>query len=295
MQDKNIIILVFCVLISILAGSAFVIFCSFDSRSFNGQLNKSYDWVKTKIEAVFGPPSGNINVAGGVRLEYRVDLSYLSEREQDNAIAGLRDLIGRRVFANGIIDPVVRFDSPDIIIVELPGATDTQKAIEWVGASPPSLRFLESRSAEETASIINSTSTLENPYFKETELTEKYLKNAALVFDATTEKPLVDVEFDSQGAVILEKVTERNVGKPLAVFLDGKSIVDTNGDGVIDESDLYAPLVAEKVSGGRINITGIASVQEAKTIVKRLDESILPISLGQPVRAEIVAPASGQN
>jgi len=101
------------------------------------------------------------------------------------------------------------------------------------------------------------------------------------------------MEFDEEGAKIFEQITERNVGKALAIYLDGFAIIDTSGDGQIDNSDLYAPNVNEKISGGKAVITGIAGTQEAKTLVKRFNEGALPVPLGEPISQQKIGPTLG--
>jgi len=103
----------------------------------------------------------------------------------------------------------------------------------------------------------------------------------------------VELEFDEEGAKIFEQITERNVGKALAIYLDGSAIIDTNGDGQIDASDLYAPNVNEKISGGKAVITGITSTQEAKTLAKRFNEGALPVPLGEPISQQKIGPTLG--
>jgi len=89
----------------------------------------------------------------------------------------------------------------------------------------------------------------------------------------------MELEFTSEGAIVFEKITERNVGKPLAIFLDGKSIIDTTGDGRITEEDLYAPTVQEKITGGQAIITGETSIEKARQIVSRLKSGALPVPI----------------
>jgi preprotein translocase subunit SecD len=79
----------------------------------------------------------------------------------------------------------------------------------------------------------------------------------------------------------------------MAIFLDGKSIIDTNGDGKIDGGDLYAPRVIQKISGGKAQITGIVNVKEAKVLIQRLNEGALPVPLGQPITQQKIGPTLG--
>jgi len=132
----------------------------------------------------------------------------------------------------------------------------------------------------------------ESPY-QETGLTGRYLKKASLSFDQTTYAPIVELQFNDEGAKLFEEITARNVGKTLAIFLDGQSIIDTNDDGKIDGNDLYAPRVNEKISGGKAIITGNMTVEEAKTLVQRLNQGALPVPLGDPIVQQKIGPTLG--
>ena len=261
-----------------------------------------------------------LDVKGGVELEYQADLSSIPQDQRSSVMSGVRDLIERRINVYGVAEPLIQISGTDRLIVDLPGVQDVQQAISWIGQTPW-LQFSEQRTQAETQKItdkikevqaavktaqdkktdvqaaINAVPdyqlALQNPYFKDTDLTGKYLKKATLTFNQTTGAPQVDLQFDDQGSKIFEDVTGRNVGKPLAIYLDGQSIIDTNGDGKIDNSDLYAPRVDEKISGGKAVITGITAVSEAKTLVARLNEGALPVPLGQPIRQQKIGPTLG--
>lgn len=277
--------------------------------------NRQIDAVNSKIPFSIGrivdkPFNLGLDVKGGVRLEYQADLSQVAEDQRAGVMEGVKDLIDRRINSYGVAEPQIQVSGANRLIVELPGIESVQQAIDWIGQTPW-LEFSEQRSEEETQKIIDKINevkdkpleemmqvedfelALQNPYFMPTELTGKYLEKATLSFDQNTNQPVVELRFDGEGAKIFEEVSERNVGKPLAIYLDGYSIIDTNDDGIIDQSDLYAPNVIQKISGGQAVITGISSVVEAKTLVKRLNEGALPVPLGDPISQQKIGPTLG--
>src|SRR3989338_4585117 len=243
-----------------------------------------------------------LDLQGGVNLIYQADLSTVPDKS--GAMAGLRDVIERRVNMFGVSEPVVQIQGQDRLLVELPGVTDVKQAIDMIGQTPY-LEFDEERTAEEAQQIIDKMKevqavqdeggditsienwelALQNPYYKPTELTGKYLTKANVIFDPTTYKPQIELRFNDEGAKIFEQITERNVNKSLAIFLDGASIIDTNGDGKIDVNDLYAPNVQEKISGGKAVITGDMSTQKANEIARRLNSGALPVKIGNSIWA----------
>jgi protein-export membrane protein SecD len=111
-----------------------------------------------------------------------------------------------------------------------------------------------------------------------TELKGEHLKTARYQVDPGIGIQ-IELDFISEGALIFEKITERNVGRPLAIFLDGMSIIDTTGDNKITEEDLYAPMIQEKITGGKAVITGETNIEKARQIAGRLKSGALPVPI----------------
>lgn len=283
--------------------------------SYPNYFNKGVDYLNKKAGWAFPhfwekPYILGLDLQGGVSLVYQADLSSVSDTT--GAMSGLRDIIERRVNMFGVSEPVVQIQGNDRLAVELPGVTDVKQAIEMIGQTPY-LEFDEQRTEEESqpildkieelrtaqeeggeiTSIENWQLALQNPYFKPTELTGKYLTKATVLFDQTTFKPQIELVFNDEGAKIFEEITARNIQKPIAIFLDGASIIDTNGDGKVDVNDLYAPVVQDKITGGKAVITGDISTQTANTISSRLNSGALPVKIGAPISQETVGPTLG--
>jgi len=101
--------------------------------------------------------------------------------------------------------------------------------------------------------------------FKLTLLTGKNLKQAAVIFDQNTQEPQVSLQFDDEGKKMFKEITERNVGKRLAIFLDGEPIT--------------VPVVQTIIADGRAVITGSGDIAEAKELAKRLNAGALPVPI----------------
>ncbi|OGL73481.1 protein-export membrane protein SecD [Candidatus Uhrbacteria bacterium RIFCSPHIGHO2_02_FULL_57_19] len=101
--------------------------------------------------------------------------------------------------------------------------------------------------------------------WKNTALSGKQLKRAGVSFDPNTNEAEVSLQFDAEGAKLFSEITERNVGKPVAIFLDGAPIT--------------VPRVTEKITGGQAVITGNFSVQDAKLLAQRLNAGALPVPI----------------
>ncbi len=254
-----------------------------------------------------------LDLQGGSHLLYEADLSQVDPKDYDSAMEGLRDVIERRVNLFGVTEPVVQIQKAAgnfRLIVELAGIKDVSEAIKMIGETPY-LEFLEQRTPEETQKILDKRKELEgkkieeysevedweiafeNPYFKPTQLTGKYLEKAQVSFDPTTSQPQIQLQFNREGAELFEKITERNIEKPLAIFLDGASIVDTDGDGKITLNDLYAPIVQGKITGGQAVITGELNINKAKEIAQRLNAGALPVPI-ELISQQTVGPILGK-
>ena len=84
-------------------------------------------------------------------------------------------------------------------------------------------------------------------------------------FDPTTNNPIILLQFDGEGAEIFEQLTEENTGKVLAIYIDGVPI--------------STPVVQEKISGGKANISGDFTVEEAKELARNLNAGALPVPI----------------
>jgi protein-export membrane protein SecD len=283
--------------------------------SYPNYFNKGVSFINSKLSWTLPqfpekPFVLGLDLQGGVSLVYQADLSQTADKT--TAMSGLRDVIERRVNMFGVSEPVVEIQGQDRLSVELPGVTNVQQAIQMIGETPY-LEFDEQRTADETKAITDKIKelqdvqakkgditkvanwqlALENAYFKPTDLTGKYLTKATVLFDQTTYKPQIQLQFNDAGAKIFEDITARNIKKPIAILLDGASIIDTNGDGKIDNQDSYAPIVQDKITGGRAVITGDMSDQTATSIASRLNSGALPVKIGSPISQETVGPTLG--
>ncbi len=118
-----------------------------------------------------------------------------------------------------------------------------------------------------------------NDGWKNTELTGRNLKRATVQFSQQDNSPQVSLEFDDAGAKMFEEVTGRNVGKPVAIYLDGYAI--------------STPNVNEKITGGKAVIQGSFTVTEARDLAKRLNAGALPLPISL-VNQQTVGATLGQ-
>lgn len=113
-----------------------------------------------------------------------------------------------------------------------------------------------------TESTVTTQFTVE---YENTELTGKYLNQASVSFDPNTGLPEIVLDFDSEGKDLFGTLTEENVGKTIAIYLDG--------------SPISTPVVNEPIKDGSAVISGDFSLDEAKQLVRRLNAGALPVPI----------------
>jgi protein-export membrane protein SecD len=214
-----------------------------------------------------------LDLQGGTHLVYEANLSEIDQGEKQASMDGIRDVIERRVNLFGVTEPVIQINKVKDsfrLIVELPGVKDVHEAISMIGATPY-LEFKEQRTEIDMENILrkqeegDEEALMTDPYFKSTELTGRFLKKAQLEFEQTTNQAMVSLEFNKEGGDLFAELTKNNIGKTLAIYLDGAPI--------------SIPRVQEEISGGRAQISGNFTLDEAKQLAQRLNAGALPVPI----------------
>ena len=349
---------------------------------FGGAYNKAVKNYGLNLPLVKDVPFKlGLDLMGGSQLTYKADISKVASGDVATAVEGARDVIERRVNADGVSEPLVQVNRTSSgeyrILVELPGVKDISSAIKKIGETP----LLEFKEQASTSTISTEAQKAVDDYNKQaqtkaadnlgklikggdftaiakavsedkataakggdlgwlqtgdkslnqplvasvaklkkgqmapdlvkteegfnivklidkrdtkvdgktvaeydvarilvavkvpptpdqwqnTKLTGSNLTRASVQFDPNSNAPQVSLEFDADGAKLFEEITARNVGKPVAIFLDGYPI--------------SVPNVNEKISGGKAVISGKFNVTEAKDLAKRLNAGALPVPI----------------
>ena len=211
-----------------------------------------------------------LDLKGGSHLIYRADVSKVAPDEVSSAMASLRDVIERRVNLFGVSEPIVQVEESSIVtgrkeerlIVELPGVTDVNEAVRIIGRTP-TLEFKLVKKDTDLAALASTSLEAFFSSFEETGLTGKFLERAVVEFDGTSGAPAVSVQFNQEGKTLFGKITEENVGRNLAIFLDGRVI--------------SAPVIREQIPDGKAQISGGFTPEEAKNLVRDLNYGALPL------------------
>lgn len=212
-----------------------------------------------------------LDLAGGTSITYKADMSNVPKNQISQALESAKVIIEKRINLFGVSEPLVQtanVNGEGRIIVELPNVNiDQAKRIIGTTAS---LSFWESQSTE-SAQVTSSSAyplgileTLGQNAIK-TDLGGRDLQETNVTFDSNTGKPQVQLSFTSEGSKKFADITNRNVGKIVAIVLD---------DRVIE-----APRVNTPILNGNAVITGGFTTEQAKDLSTQLNAGALPVSL----------------
>jgi len=201
-----------------------------------------------------------LDLQGGTQLVLKAEVENVPEQDRAAAMDSARAVISRRVDLYGISESVVQISRAGQeyrMIVELPGVTDSQQALQLVGQTAE-MEFRESGGeseslAEEVMAMVG------------TGLTGKDLERAQVEFDQESGQPVVGLVFTPEGKEKFSEITKRNIGKRVGIFLDRQL--------------LTAPVVQTPIVDGRAVISGGFTTVEAKQLVVNLNAGALPVGL----------------
>ncbi len=194
-----------------------------------------------------------LDLQGGVQITYKADLKNIEKNSREQALDSLVEVINRRVDALGVSEPNIQSttftDGNNGIIVELPGVNNVNQALEVIGKTA-NLDFREilSEQAQE---------------WEKTELAGKHLKTAQVTFPENSSEPQISISFNNEGKKLFSEITERNIQKPLAIFLDDQLV--------------SAPTVQGKITAGQAVITGDFTIESAHELAIQLNAGALPV------------------
>lgn len=202
-----------------------------------------------------------LDLQGGVHVVLGADMSKINPGDRGTALESARRVIERRVNFYGVAEANIQTSKVGEdyrVIVELPGVTDVAQALGVIGQTAQlDFRELPVKANEATPSAFRAED------FSKTDLTGADLTKAYASFDQSTGAPEVSLEFSQEGGRKFEEITKRNVGKPLAIFLD--NVV------------LSSPRVDEPISGGKAVIRGQFTLDEVKALAIQLNAGALPV------------------
>jgi len=236
---------------------------------------------------------------GGIWKVQLVLDSKETENIKKRAIDQALEIIRNRIDQFGVSEPEITLHGTDQILVQLPGIRDAQRAINLIGQTallefklldeegntdealkgniPAGDIILYQRSADPQTGAVRKV-----PYLlkEKTLMTGEFIKDARVALDSQFHEPYVAMEFTDIGAKLFEQITAQNVKKRLAIILD---------------NNVYsAPVIQERIAGGRAQITGRFTSDEAKDLAIVLRAGSLPAPV-KILEQRTVGPSLGED
>ncbi|MEQ1527456.1 MAG: protein translocase subunit SecD, partial [Gallionella sp.] len=197
--------------------------------------------------------------------EYTLSVTLKPEAEkriQDAAVQQNLMTLRNRVNELGVAEPVIQQQGADRVVVQLPGVQDTARAKDILGRTAT----LEVRMVDDTHQPSATTPAPPGTeMFKDREgnlvlvyktvvLTGERINDAQPGFDGQTNEPTVNLNLDGVGARKFKDASRENIGKRMAIILFEK------GKGEV----VTAPVIREEIGGGRVQISGSMTTEEAQ-------------------------------
>lgn len=266
--------------------------------------------------------SSGSTVEGGKEMELGLQEAELRSI-RENAVTQSLEIIRNRIDQFGVSEPVIVKQGSDEIVVQLPGIKETQRAIDLIGKTAQlefrlvdedggsdvekavmeairSGRLDEDFSREEVSRLLRghlppgdevypwrqgergSGSAYTAPLLlkKKAVMTGDAVKTARVEIGSEYNEPYVAITLNSVGARLFERITGEHVNERLAIILD--DVVQS------------APVIRERISGGRAQITGSFTMEEANDLAIVLTAGALPAPV-KIVQNLTVGPSLGRD
>jgi len=215
-------------------------------------------------------------------ITYRLEFdAKIKEQVEQSAVKQALETIRNRIDQFGVTEPIIHTQGKDNIVVELPGIKEPKRAIELMGKTamlefklvreditpemiskgniPLEVELIpERRINRETGEIQQYTIAVN----REPLLTGKLLQDAQVRINNQFNQPYVWMKFNAEGARVFERVTGENVGKRMAIILDGVSY--------------SSPVIRDRIGGGEAVIEGNFDFKEAADLAIVLRAGSLP-------------------
>ncbi len=254
-----------------------------DQKRLGIEMGRAADLDKIRSEA---KEFGELSETG--KDATHIFYTITAERAQairQHAVDQALETLRNRIDQFGVAEPMLQKQGEKHILIQLPGVKDPERAKDLIKTTAR----LEFRMIDETSSLqealkgnIPPTADLMYEYAKDPVtnkmeprtpmLVEKRvmlggesIANADVRIDQQFNEPYVSIEFDSEGARRFADLTEKFLKHRMAIILDGKVH--------------SAPVIREKISGGKAQITGGFTAEQAHDLTIILRAGALPAPL----------------
>ena len=199
-----------------------------------------------------------LDLQGGTHVVLEAEDTDIAKVD-DDAMQRVVSIMERRINELGLTEPIIQREGQRRVIIELPGIKDPDKAIQTIGKTAM-LEFKD----EEGNTLLTGTD----------------LKDAQAAMNQQNNQAVVNLEFSSEGADKFADATLQNVGRQIAILLDGEILTN--------------PVVREPIMGGRAEISGQRDLEEAQSLAILLRSGALPVKVNI-IETRTVGPSLGQD
>jgi SecD/SecF fusion protein len=256
--------------------------------------------ARTRFQNLSQPLSSPLSFGANIRevevaepepglFQFRVTEPGINERIRQ-AVDQSIEVVRRRVNALGAVEPFIARQGRERILVQVPGLQDPEQLKRLLGQTAQlSFRLVDQSMTAEQAQATRPPPDSELLQSREggAVLVERQvmvagedLNNAQAGFNQQTNEPIVNFQFNGNGARRFGSATQQNVGRPFAIVLDNQVIM--------------APVIREPILGGQGQISGNFTVQQANELAILLRAGALPAPL-ITVEERTVGPSLGQD
>lgn len=194
-----------------------------------------------------------LDINGGVYVVMEAETDLKGE-ELKNLMEQTRAVLDNRVNQMGVAESSVTIEGTKRIRVEIPGAENAEEAIDAVGRTAQ-LKFI----LADGSVVVDGSN----------------VKDAQIATNGAYYK--IDLEFDKEGATLFEEGTRKAVSNQVVPTIDG---IETNQIAIVLDDEIIAhPNVDEVISGGKCEMTGSYSKEEASTTAALIRGGALPVDL----------------
>ena len=199
-----------------------------------------------------------LDLQGGTHVVLEAEDTEIAPVNED-AMQRVVSIMERRINELGLTEPIIQREGSRRVIIELPGIKDPDKAIATIGKTAM-LEFKD----EDGNTLLTGTD----------------LKDAQAAMNQQNNQSVVNLEFSDEGAEKFADATLNNVGRKIAILLDGEVLTD--------------PVVREPILGGRAEISGQRDLEEAQNLAVLLRSGALPVKVNI-IETRTVGPSLGQD
>lgn len=233
--------------------------------------------AKSKIQEIAKDLNFKEKTPDGDRMKLSYGISDIfAERVKAEAINQAVETLRNRVDQFGVAEPLILKIGADRVLLQMPGVSDVSSVKKVVGnVAKLEFRLLPIGGGSERTVNFKDKSGATVVVEDEALMTGDVVSDARVGFDQGVS---VSLTLNAEGARIFRKITTENVGRNMAIILDG----------IVYSS----PRINEPIGGGHASISGSFTVEEARQLAVVLRAGALPAPL-KVMEERTVGPSLG--